>query len=132
MVGRAHVADIMMDSDTNPTNDLAAIVGECRVCQKTNQRLYYGRCPDCPLRNLPLKPYSYAAKHVVGYTLGGAIDIQFVTRVYRDVDLIVPRFDMTIDGAVFTPKMGLRILPIALQKWRNAVMLLSPSVGTAQ
>jgi hypothetical protein len=34
MVGRAHVADIMMDSDTNPTNDLAAIVGECRVAVK--------------------------------------------------------------------------------------------------
>jgi hypothetical protein len=59
-------------------------------------------------------PYTYAAKHVVSYTVG-CFDIQFITRIYKGRDLIVPRFDMTVERHFF-PKMGLRVPPIALQE----------------
>jgi hypothetical protein len=66
-----------------------------------NQAHRYNRTPTPP-------------SNVVSYTVG-CFDIQFITRIYKGRDLIVPRFDMTVERHFF-PKMGLRVPPIALQE----------------
>jgi hypothetical protein len=107
-----HVADIMMDSGTNPTNDLAAIVGECRVCRKPTSDYTTGgvQTPyETSFEALQLPPPStWSAIH-------WRCDRHPVRdQVYRDVDLIVPsRHDHR--WSRFHTKMGLRILPIALR-----------------
>jgi hypothetical protein len=130
MVGRAHIQDIMINSCKNPMNALMSDGTPCRLCGCETPRTYYGRCTKCTTKRIDTSPYTYAAKHVVSYTVG-CFDIQFITRIYKDADLIVPRFDMTVDGAIFSPKMGLRVLPIALQEWRNGIFILSPFSGSS-
>lgn len=134
MIGRAHIQDVMVNSSKNPMNALMSDGTPCGICGRETPRTYMGRCTSCTMGygcRDKINPYTYAAKHVVSYTVGGCFDIQFITRVYKDVDLIVPRFDMTVDGAIFSPKMGLRVLPIALQEWRNGIAVLSPFSGSS-
>lgn len=134
MVGRVHIENVMKPGRGNPMIKVShnSCPGICQKCSKVKYDVH-GVCADCPGLNgrkrRGMKLYDYVNEHVVGYKLRG-FDIQFVTRVYKHVDLIVPRFDMTIDGAVFSPKMGLRVLPLALQEWRNGIVLLTPFSGS--
>jgi hypothetical protein len=64
---------------------------------------------------------TYAAKHVVSLPWG--FDIQFITRIYKDA-ISSYRFDMTV-GAIFSPKMGLRVYR-SPRSGGNGIFILSP------
>jgi hypothetical protein len=136
MVARSHIADILYVNDANPMLGLVSRPVECATCSEPKWGRG-GNCDACVRKNPRLDAarkispcYEYAQKHVIGYSLGG-FDVQFITRVYKDVSLIVPRFDMTVDGAIWTPKMGLRVLELAAHEWRNGIVLLSPFSGSS-
>jgi hypothetical protein len=57
-------------------------------------------------KRIDTSPYTYAAKHVVSYTVGVSISSSLHASISDAI--IIPRFDMTV-GAIFSPKMGLRV-----------------------